>query len=496
MMDYRLYIKEFIINIEMNFPVDTWRSKEIYFWPFLRRKIYFSLIRKFSDNKLIRLEKTISHQKPSFSIQQSIKGKFNVVSRVLSFIFFWINLRKKDYIFLSAPHFKETFEGKSFDRLFDPLIKDKDIEVRSIYLVLNSESKKKRGNALELEILKQYQTFELISKRFRSKTYHFDDLEFQNSNDFQEILKNEFKAYYEGLDINSFIEKRSLSLNTQIKFFKILFNRIKPDKVLSLCYYYSDLYEAAIAAANKLGIQTIELQHGSIVSEHMCYAEWNKIPSSGFSTLPRTFWCWDSFTYEIINKWTSESNFHDALIFGHPWISFWNNRDVYSSEENYVLYTLQPEPEYKIEQLFPIGLVNYMKSKSIKWIIRMHPRQKVSKVSFENYLVQQGVSNFILNTVEDSPLPISMSGCTLHITQSSGCVHEAVLFNKKTVLLNKIGQNYFKSMIESGNAFYFNPNNVNFSEEMDSIIDMSKELSRKKFSQSKSLEKMVKMLKS
>lgn len=493
MTDYRLYIKEFILDLESKIPVDTWRNDKIYIWPFLRREIYFSLIRKFCSEQLPELEKEENHKNSSFSIQLWIKGKFNVLSRILSFISFWLNLRKKDFVFLSAPHFKETFEGKSFDRHFDPLIREKNLENRSVYLVLNSSSKK-RGDTLELEILKQYQTFELILTRFRSKKNHFDDLKFQNFNDFQEILKKEFKADFDRLEINSFIEKRSLRLKTQIRFFKILFKQIKPKKILSACYYYSDFYEAAIAAANRLGIPTIELQHGSIVSEHMCYAEWKKIPISGFSTLPRTFWCWDSFTYEIMNKWTFKSNFHNSLIFGHPWVSFWNNRDEYSLKENYILYTLQPEPEYKFEHLFPIGLVNYMKSKSIKWIIRMHPRQKVSKVSFENYLVKQGVSNFILNAVDDSPLPISMSGCIFHVTQSSGCIHEAVLFNKKTVLLNQIGGNYFKSIIENGNAYYFNPSAPDFAKEMDSVIAVSKKLSSNSLPQSKSLKEMVNLL--
>jgi len=239
----------------------------------------------------------------------------------------------------------------------------------------------------------------------------------------------------------------------RVQFFTKILRVSKPIRIFILCYYSFDAM-AIVIAANLLKIETIEMQHGPIVDEHLCYGSWSSIPGSGYSVLPRVFWCWDKFSSKAIDRWSSNNVLYNYFIGGHPWINFLKNQNIDYNFSNYIVYTLQPSP-FTLEDFFSEKLIKLIKCTKEKWVIRLHPRQGVSILSVEELLKLKGViDKVILRAVSEYPLPIVLSSAKVHVTHSSGSTLEALSYNIPCLVINKIGFDYYKDLIKTGNITF------------------------------------------
>src|SRR5690606_25958565 len=137
---------------------------------------------------------------------------------------------------------------------------------------------------------------------------------------------------------NAVADMAPIGLVDRVRFFKAVWQKMQPEKVSILCYYGSlDAY-AMIAAANQLNIPTCELQHGPMTDIHLCYGNWNNLPEGGFDVLPRTFWCWDDETAQLMDRWIARHPLYRALVTGNPWVQYWLGRQQTYPDKGFVLY--------------------------------------------------------------------------------------------------------------------------------------------------------------
>jgi hypothetical protein len=253
-----------------------------------------------------------------------------------------------------------------------------------------------------------------------------------------------------------------MTLSVTIDFYEELLLQIKPEK-LYILYYYGDL--ALVAVANKLNIQTIEMQHGAQTNEHMAYGSWTKIPSSGYDFLPRTYWSWNESSKNVIDKWASKITLYKCFVGGNPWVNLWLNKDEEYFQKDFILYTLQPN--HTLQELFPEQLIASIKTEKYKWFIRLHPRQLNKREEIILFLKKNNIIDLVnVHEATFNPLPVLLKNCLLHITNSSASAIEAAMFNKKTILLHEIGKLYYSDLIESGSAKYVGKEH-NFEDELD-----------------------------
>jgi hypothetical protein len=229
-------------------------------------------------------------------------------------------------------------------------------------------------------------------------------------------------------------------------------------------------------AANKLGIDVCDYQHGVISAENyygFCYRK--KFNNLGW---PNYILCWDKDS----KKWVEEnisSNSVPVLV-GNPWyLIFKNNlfKDVFSKgfeiKNNLtfkngpiILITLQWGLENDLDNN-EIGVNKFLyqlmlnKHLSFNWLLRIHPIQFNSEI----YICKikellSSLENVEWEVASSLPLPILLKNIDLHITSHSAVTIEAESFNIKTALLNNnhaILHDYFGSQIYKGIAEIVEP---------------------------------------
>jgi len=318
------------------------------------------------------------------------------------------------------------------------------------------------------KILAKYKAYREVVKKFVKEPVVKIDLQGYD----------QFLNYLDGVQVsNGFSKKFSQAKLVElvrneyalrIDLFSKIFKKTCPEKVIILCYY-SDL--AIIAAANKLNIETIDLQHGAQTHEHLAYGSWSKLPDIGYDFLPRTFWNWNDSSKQVIESWANSNKLYKSVAGGNVWVDYWmSEKDDYEYKyRNYILYTLQPD-SLRLNQLFPLELINMIKSKTYTWFIRLHPRQHKIKHEIELYLEQNNILSLVnIEQATTDPLPVVLKHCLIHMTNSSASTIEASLFGKKTVLLDEIGRLYYTDLINESMAYYI-PVDLNFEKKLNQVI--------------------------
>lgn len=480
-MKNRNEVKNFIVQIEQNFPVDTWTIKGVPIWPNLRIRLYYYLVRKiqnpdFDNNKNNTKTKRTSFNSIDLFIKWITKLKIRkIIKKVLGvflgvWVHFWIKtLPKKKHLFLGGNSHRVDFEGNRYNRYFDCYIDREQIKDGAMYFEYDLISP---PNLYNKEIIYKYhnalQKF-LIGKS--KPKINSNNINLKSYTEFLEFVKKEpfCEGVIETISKNNII-KWFTTFYMKILFFKKILSQIKPDNMYILAYY-SDNLMALIYSANSLSINTIEMQHGPQTDEHLAYGSWSNVPKNGYMSLPKTFWCWDKNSANTINKWAFDHDYYTTKVVGNFWINLWKERAEDYKEKDFILYSLQTFLSIE-KDLFPNSLIEYIKNNHYKWYIRLHPRQFDEKDEIIAYLKKNNIFHLVeMENASNDPLPLLLSNCILNITNYSGTAIEASLMNKFTVLTHTIGINAFKGLIDNNQAIYIDPNKDDFTKQLSKVIE-------------------------
>ena len=469
-MKNREDIKNYILSIEQQFPVDSWKVNHLAIWPILRIKLFFYLINVVEAGNKVQIKKV-----KKLSIPQKLKAKLKKLDSVVHYFFWLRKLPSKKYLFVGADAHRVNFKSKRFNRYFDILIDKYRIEKDSLYFEYGPDTKNQFNSNLIYTFNKALKGYLLLKKSSPIKTKfsgnQFDDfLNFLNQESFnQNFLRTHTKLYYEKWASETFFPK--------VNFFTKTLEKIRPTQIMILCYYIEDNF-ALIVAANQLGIKTIEMQHGPQTDIHLSYGSWTKIPSEGYSMIPTVFWSWDEYSEKVLNKWIKNNTNYSVINIGNPWVDYWKTANSDYEYKDYIFYSLQPNP-ITIEQLFPEPILNFIKNEPYQWFIRLHPRQMHDLQNIKNYLKNHNVLHLVnIEQATNDALPQLLINSAIHITHSSGSALEASFLNVFTVLINEIGHLSFPELISSQKAVYLNPDDSDFQQKLTIIIQQKKNIPR------------------
>lgn len=464
-MQNRVDIKNFVLQIERDFSVNEWKIDGVHLWPILRIRLFFTLIEKLENHQKVSTVGNVVAPVTSIRIrlQKELKRCFNVI-----LYFLWMaKLPQKSTIFVGSDSHRVDHKNRRFNRYFDVMIEEEDLKASSMYFEYASQLENQYNKDLIHKFSKPLKGFLSFKKRTSSL-----DKSLKGYNDFLSFLQkselfNNFVIQYKEENLMQWFETRFAQ---KILFFKKTLSKIKPDQIVILCYYSEDLL-ALVAAANKLNIETIEMQHGPQTEIHLCYGSWSLVPNEGYDVLPRKFWCWDEYSKDVLEKWISRNELYKVEVKGNPWVNYWKNHKEAYRFRNFVLYTLQPSP-LSIEQLFSTQLIQLIKESKCLWFIRLHPRQLDQSSRIKEFLQNENIIDLVnIDNATNDALPLLLNNAKLHITHFSGSALEASYFHLKTVLINETALISFPHLIESSEAIYVDYRDNDFKSKILSLIN-------------------------
>ncbi|OAV44304.1 hypothetical protein [Lewinella sp. 4G2] len=451
-------------RLEKNYRVSSWELHGLHIWPILRIKIGHEIARR----GLASSEQVVDRP-PMEKLRMLTWGlqEYLVTKR---------NLAATDVAFLGSYSHEVAMENRPYNRFFEPLLEEElTQQLHTTYLQYGYKEAMRcnKGAFDQLFGTMSLHVFAQLGLKVGRKRMAEDWWK-----DFLLLPDVEvvFEKLQEQLELSSSTLKKyvlsSFNIHLRSQQYGKLFKDLKP-KVLVCLYFYGNDGLAAVYAAKRQGILTVDMQHGPL--RNATYSAWYNVPSKGFNVFPDIFWTWDKNSSQNLSDWTRETA-HAVVIGGNPWVEYWRDLrgDVAARTKNSgvskVLYTIQPLTTI---QLFFDELIDCIRSRDdLMWVVRLHPRQDAAQIQeIEKHLTAKGVWDKVeLESALSSPLPLSLSSSSVHLTNYSGTAIEASILGVKTILLHDRGAKVYSDLVKQKQALVLDTGN-SLNELLDEILD-------------------------
>lgn len=436
-MDYkqRKEVIDKLNHLESKFSVEDWKMGGVHVWPVLKVTLFFVAFD--------RVNKTQPHAKKSEQASLVARQCQKVQRLVKAMIYFLLlKLEKVDFVFSGASSYRVMFDGESINRYFDPMMAYlRDNNKRCIGIEYNSDHRPI-----------PYKKFDVLLPLFRPPRVYVSPL--ASNGEFQDFL----------IDVETFfnLEKEKViailvdamkSVLQWKRLFLYLFKKSQPKYCFGLCYYSGAMW-GMNAAAQEVGVTSIDMQHGPQGSLHVAY-NFSKLPPKGYDVLPNQFWCWDDDSYRHL-KVTLANSPHQAKLSGNPWHEYVLSKNqtshvVFPTDKPIILYTLQP-----LEPLVDHYLLKTIQrtKEDYHWWLRLHPRLSSSdKLKLKHVLMEYDLLESVeIEKATEVPLPQLLPMSSLHISKFSGTIIEAATMGLFSIILEKTGIETFKEIVKKGDA--------------------------------------------
>lgn len=230
-------------------------------------------------------------------------------------------------------------------------------------------------------------------------------------------------------------------------------DKVRPKVIIEVCWY-SNRSMALNLAARRLGIKTVDLQHGVQGKGHFAYSGWQQFPSQGYEVMPTSFWCWgQASAADLVAYNPGLQTKARILVGGNPWLNKWRpqpfQQRASDPKRKDILVTLQ----HDVSNVLLEGIKK--SPEGWRWRIRFHPARSTKYREADLALFAATGHKGIETDVENElPLYKCLQQCDVHVTESSTCALEALAFGVGTVVLSdtrlgRVGCFYFRSYIDN-----------------------------------------------
>jgi hypothetical protein len=223
--------------------------------------------------------------------------------------------------------------------------------------------------------------------------------------------------------------------------------------------------QAFCLACRELGITSVEVQHGVQGDLHPSYGSWFAVPPDGWEVRARVFWSWDEESAAAINRWAVYApGRHVAITGGDPWREMWTGERHPSSRstgrliaerkrdsggEVHILVTLTSQGE-----AVPAEIVGAMRRSPPEWRywLRLHPvNQAARRHDAIRVLAAFGVDPSLLDFATEVPLHALLRQMDAHLTASlSTVVSEAAAFGVASVACGSEASDFYGAEVAAG----------------------------------------------
>jgi hypothetical protein len=458
---------EAIAEIERQFDVNSLLYRDLQIWPLIRLKLWELLLypnRSLPKNQLANRSSTSVIKTLSQVVQQPLK----ILREVETYLNYrqshrreiarFKALGKTDILFFTqAAYHTENFDGKFYDPHADSLI---DL-IRHQYRFLKVEYSTDLGLSKQprVESTAFIDPSPFLAQKELAQSYFSapSSARIKNFSHFQALVLE----ITQGVELNEdfFIQQAQLLEQHQVLWLEIL-SAVNP-KAVFVVFYYHVVGMALLSACRKLGILSIDIQHGKQGKYHGLYTHWTKIPEQGYALLPDFFWSWGQESQANIHKWQPSGCLsHRSVIGGNRWLGRWLEGDQFITDDQETSFFESLNAKQKVilislqhDGLIPTFVLEAMRQSpgDWLWLIRLHPvksRRKMPEIAAS--LSQCGINNFEIDGANRYPLYALLRSADHHITCWSSVCYEAIAFNVSTTIVDPAGLRLYEDYIQKG----------------------------------------------
>jgi hypothetical protein len=462
-------ILKLINEIDGKFPVNRWVIDSVHVWPLIRFHLYFSF---FTQN----VSKKVVLPPPLGNYEEDGLGRFQDLNRVAVNILrsFWklacarvmdssnsLSVNKHfDVLLLNYSTYMTKVDGLWYSKLCDPFVSYLSKKGMSC-LMLTGGYECYTPRFTKSVFIQPYLTIFRMIGMLSCHSKHENFKELKGLNDYVKSSG----LFLESFSLIEPVIKRIKQIKAIAKYFKMILRKTKPKIVFVSCYYSTESM-GLILACHRLGIPSIDIQHGLQGDLHVAYAGWNHLPDKGYELLPKIFWCWSEAEASTIERWSKyHSSVHRPVVGGNLFINQWLAGDnVVVKDYDKIMVELKASNQDRIHILFSLNgnteneLIKMIKT--IKGInksglrcffwVRLHPVTVGQKEDVRKILIKSEINNIELDNATELPLYAILRHIDIHITEFSSVIIEAESFYVPSIVVNKMGVENFPNQFLSG----------------------------------------------
>lgn len=415
-------------NIEKNYEVEKLNLLGFDLWPLLKFKLYQKLSSEsnFKNNK--------QNPTSTFLRYKIVQTLSSVIIKSL------IRFRKPQLFFINFEDYLHQDENHIVNKYFFSLKKHLTLKYQDFYYY-NSFKKVDYNNSLYgIKVRSK------ISKKEINRiniAIHQNDL----LNNFNKWLPQHNPNLFSNIDLMAGLEISFSQILDSYHYWNHIFNLYEPRAIFTVCYYTPQNL-GLIWASNFHQIPVLEIQHGNQIN----YPPYFFSKGYNFNSLPSHFLTWDQDSCSYLQKWVLNTDTKKVFTLGNPWLIYWinvlrNSKYDYLEEirckinnRKIILYSA-----VATDDILPESIIQFIKEnqKEYFWLIRTHPRQKITIYDYLTQLKKENVDNIELKKASSLPLPIILINSNIHITSFSSVALEASQFKLKSILYSKEGKDRY-----------------------------------------------------
>ena len=441
-------ICEVFFDLEEKYNLNYQEIQGCYAWQLIRMHLYYDITRKTKmfdapQQKSLSLFDKVTTFLPFFKnsvLYNPFTGKYN-----------------KDILIFDHPR-KVIFDGQYCDIyskfLVDFLLDDYSFEVlESPYL--NHHYVQKQDYIRYTDAI-QFGSY--VHKKFNKVEFS------QKEGELILKVQNELESAFNiKLNILGMLEMHILNFQYDYKKYIDLFKKRKPKKVFVVVAYEN---HAIVAAAKHLGIEVIELQHGTITYYHLGYSYPEKTRLNGeIPYFPDKIL---SFGDYWMNGDMSPIDMENVFPVGFPYFEY-QSKDFIGLEavDNQILFISQGVIGKYMSNL-ALEFVKY--NRDFKIIYKLHPGEYENwRENYPALVEASSLDNFEVIDNSEIPLYKLMAQSNYQVGAFSTAIYEGLMFNCKTFILDVPGVEYLEDLIEKGYVF-----KIKNAEDLDSNLNTFK----------------------
>lgn len=423
---------EIIKEIENKKNLFQKKIKNIYFWKIIRFNLFSEIVKK-------KCRTNEAHDLISKTNKLKYLLKWCIYNTLKNNV-----LKKEIIIFDHNRFFHENNCYKSI-YTFDLIkkLEKKKITYEIIYPNFTND-KIKNKNVHRIENLNYIFIKILYLLKRKISKLSLNDKEFLIK--LKKELEEKFKIEKIGLLEENNILKELYNFEAGYQYYKKYFRIKSPQKIYLICSYGR---EAIIVAAQELGIEVIELQHGVFTKYHIGYS----FPIIKVPYFPNKFFIfgeyWKKDEFLPINT--------ESIIYGYPYLR--NQLERYKNIEkkkNQVIFISQGPIGKKLSK----KATEFAKDNpSIKVVYRLHPGEFLRwKTEYKELYENRELENLKISDNNEKNLYEYLFESEYLIGVNSTVIYEALEIELKIGIIKLFGYEYVEDLINDNIIHAFNEN--------------------------------------
>lgn len=427
-------ICDVFFDLEEKYNLNYFKIQNCYAWQLIRMYLYYDIAR--------RLDTFGTAQQQTLSLFDKINSFLPFIKNSIFFNPF-INSKNKDILIFDHPR-KTMFNGRFCDIysyfLVDLLKGNYSFEVMEAPYLNKHISEKQ-------EYIRYTDRIQLGSYAYKK----FHKIEF--TPDEKEVIlkiKSELKTNFD-LDINLewILAVHILNFQYDYKKYIELFKRKNPKKIFVVVAYEN---QAVVAAAKDLGIEVIELQHGTISDYHLGYSYPLKTRKDGeIRYFPDKILTFGDYW---INDETCPISKDNVIPIGFPYFEAQSKDFINLKKKDKQILFISQGVIGKYLSKLALDLAEKLRDYEI--IYKLHPGEYETWQNYPDLVEASKLDNVSIVDNSNTPLYQFFAESPYQIGAFSTAIYEGLMFNCRTFILDVPGIEYLKDLIDEGYVYKIN----------------------------------------